>query len=222
MNKVYITGDNEALKEELSSFLSQKNEIVHDKSAGIIFETTVFNRDLKSENLASIEKDFKDDALIVSASQCITVLEQQKFLNKKNRLAGMSLYPTFTAVKGIEISGSGLTAEGSISRAKELFEQAGKEVHITEDRPGMVNLRIVSLIINEAYLVLQEGTSNKKDIDTAMKLGTNYPYGPIEWSERIGIDIIYNVLLNMYEAYGDDRYRVTPLLREKYLEVIMA
>jgi 3-hydroxybutyryl-CoA dehydrogenase len=79
-------------------------------------------------------------------------------------------------------------------------------------------MRIISLIINEAYLVLQEGTSDRKDIDTAMKLGTNYPYGPIEWSERIGIDLIYHILKSMFEEFGDDRYRITPLLKETYLE----
>ena len=79
-------------------------------------------------------------------------------------------------------------------------------------------MRIISLIINEAYLVLQEGTSDRKDIDTAMKLGTNYPFGPIEWSERIGIELIYHILKAMFEEFGDDRYRITPLLKETYLE----
>jgi 3-hydroxybutyryl-CoA dehydrogenase len=82
----------------------------------------------------------------------------------------------------------------------------------------MISLRIIAMIINEAYLVLQEGTSNRKDIDTAMKLGTNYPYGPIEWSEKLGIELVYNILKSMFDEYGDDRYRITPLLKEKYLE----
>jgi len=82
----------------------------------------------------------------------------------------------------------------------------------------MVSMRIISMIINEAYLVLQEGTSNREDIDTAMKLGMNYPHGPIDWSEKIGLDLIYNILFTMNEEFGDDRYRITPLLKEKYLE----
>ncbi len=50
-----------------------------------------------------------------------------------------------------------------------------------------------------------------------MKLGTNYPFGPIEWSEKIGVELIYNILKSMSDEYGDDRYRITPLLKEKYL-----
>ncbi|MCB0729267.1 MAG: 3-hydroxyacyl-CoA dehydrogenase, partial [Ignavibacteriae bacterium] len=95
------------------------------------------------------------------------------------------------------------------------------EVSTVKDRPGMIAMRIITLIINEAYLVLQEGTSNREDIDTAMKLGTNYPHGPIEWSEMIGVDLVYNILLAMMNDFGDDRYRITPLLKEKYLESLM-
>jgi 3-hydroxybutyryl-CoA dehydrogenase len=54
-----------------------------------------------------------------------------------------------------------------------------------------------------------------------MKLGTNYPHGPIEWSEMIGLDVVYHVLESMYNNYGDDRYRITPLLREMYLESLV-
>ena len=86
------------------------------------------------------------------------------------------------------------------------------------DRTGMVSMRIIAMIINEAYLVLQEGTSDREGIDTSMKLGTNYPYGPIEWSERIGIDLIYFIMKSLLEEFGEDRYRITPLLKEKYLE----
>ena len=55
------------------------------------------------------------------------------------------------------------------------------------DVPGFISARIISMIINEAYYTLDEKVSSKNEIDTAMKLGTNYPYGPFEWSEKIGL-----------------------------------
>jgi 3-hydroxybutyryl-CoA dehydrogenase len=62
---------------------------------------------------------------------------------------------------------------------------------------GFVTPRVISMIINEACLALQEGVSTKEEIDTAMKLGTNYPFGPFEWMDRIGQDKIYALLLKL-------------------------
>ena len=53
---------------------------------------------------------------------------------------------------------------------------------------------MISLIVNEAYLAFEEGVSSREDIDIAMKLGTNYPYGPFEWGKRIGLKEIYDLL----------------------------
>ena len=73
------------------------------------------------------------------------------------------------------------------------------------------------MIINEAFFALEEGVSSKEEIDVAMKLGTNYPYGPFEWQEKIGLQNIYQLLHNLSEK--DKRYSVSPLLRKKYYEL---
>ena len=72
------------------------------------------------------------------------------------------------------------------------------------------------MIINEAYLTAEEGTATPEDIDTSMRLGTNYPYGPFEWSERIGIRHVYEVLKSVQEATGDERYTVAASLQTAY------
>jgi 3-hydroxybutyryl-CoA dehydrogenase len=69
------------------------------------------------------------------------------------------------------------------------------------DEIGFITPRVVSMIINEAFIALKEGVSTKGEIDTAMKLGTNYPYGPFEWAEKIGVEKIKSLLdkLSMQE-----------------------
>jgi 3-hydroxybutyryl-CoA dehydrogenase len=69
------------------------------------------------------------------------------------------------------------------------------------------------MVINEAYYTLEEGTAQRDDIDLAMKLGTNYPFGPFEWAKRIGIRHIVNLLDAVYQATKDERYKVCALLR---------
>ncbi|MBK8554062.1 MAG: hypothetical protein IPL53_24640 [Ignavibacteria bacterium] len=221
MEKIFLIGDDESLMAELSDLLKFKYDIAEelDETVDFIFELTNFNKEIKFNILNFIdEKNSK--AVIISSSLCITALEQAVNSKHPERITGAGLYPTFSEVKGIEITKTNLTSPETFDKVKKLFENVEKEVHEVVDRPGMVSLRIISMIINEAYLVLQEGTSNREDIDTAMKLGTNYPYGPIEWSERIGVELVYNILRSMFDEFGDDRYRITPLLKEKYLEAV--
>lgn len=85
------------------------------------------------------------------------------------------------------------------------------------DRVGMVTPRVIFMIINEACFTLQEGTAKMKDIDISMKLGTNYPFGPFEWADKIGIKNVYEVLDSLYQDTHDERYKICPLLKNNYL-----
>lgn len=84
-----------------------------------------------------------------------------------------------------------------------------------DDRVGLVTPRVVCMIINEAYYTIQEGTASREDIDLAMKLGTNYPYGPFEWCEKIGVKNVYRLLEAVYQDTKDERYKISALLKKE-------
>jgi 3-hydroxybutyryl-CoA dehydrogenase len=104
-------------------------------------------------------------------------------------------------------------------RLAEVCQQLGTAYLLVEDRVGLVTPRILSMIINEAYYTCQEGTATAADIDLAMKLGTNYPFGPFEWTEKIGIGQVYQLLESVYDDTRDERYKICPLLKKEYLRV---
>ena len=79
---------------------------------------------------------------------------------------------------------------------------------------GELSLRVVSCMVNEAFLTLSEGVATAEDIDRAMKLGANYPKGPFERAEEIGADVIVGKLDELRETHGD-AYLAAPLLRER-------
>jgi 3-hydroxybutyryl-CoA dehydrogenase len=89
----------------------------------------------------------------------------------------------------------------------------GKQCTWLDDMVGFITPRVVSMIINEACLALEEGVSTREDIDTAMKLGTNYPFGPFEWMEKIGRDKIYELLIKL--SRDQPRYQPAPFLSGK-------
>lgn len=80
------------------------------------------------------------------------------------------------------------------ARSEMILSVFHKHVKWLADKPGFVAPRVVSMIINEAFIALNEKVSSKEDIDTAMKLGTNYPFGPFEWAELIGIENVRSLL----------------------------
>ena len=79
------------------------------------------------------------------------------------------------------------------------------------DEPGMVSARVISMIINEAYFAMEDGISSEKEIDIAMKLGTNYPNGPFEWKTQIGAQPIFELLKKL--STSDFKYRPSILLK---------
>jgi 3-hydroxybutyryl-CoA dehydrogenase len=128
---------------------------------------------------------------------------------------GIAADPTFLNREVLEVS----VHRKNRTEASDLLSKMGIEAAIVADRVGLVTPRIISMIINEAYFTVQEGTAKREDIDTGMKLGTNYPMGPFEWTEAWGISNIYELLEALYLDTKDERYKICPLLKQEYLEL---
>lgn len=101
-------------------------------------------------------------------------------------------------------------------KAEKILSCFDKKTEWVSDVPGFVTARVVSMVINEAYLALEERVSSKEEIDIAMKLGTNYPYGPFEWSKKIGIKNIYELLQSL--SVQNSRYEPASLLKQEALQ----
>lgn len=134
---------------------------------------------------------------------------------REKNVFGANFLPGFIESDLMEVSAA-LNAD--TGKLKSLMERLGWAYDIVEDSVGLVRPRVVCMIINEAYMTAGEGTATKEDIDISMKLGTNYPYGPFEWAEKIGIQNVYEVLQAVREATGDNRYLVSEALEQQFFE----
>jgi 3-hydroxybutyryl-CoA dehydrogenase len=133
----------------------------------------------------------------------------------KANIFGFNGLPTFLSRTILEVSALNPSDVPSLS---ERCNKLGTEFLVVDDRVGLVTPRIVCMIINEAYYTVQEETATREDIDMAMKLGTNYPYGPFEWCNRIGVKHVYELLEAVYEDTHDERYKICSLLKKEYLK----
>ena len=129
-----------------------------------------------------------------------------------SQVFGFCGLPTLLDRELLEVS---LKSEADSPMLATVCRQLGTKYQVVSDRSGMVTPRVICMIINEAYFVLEEGTANRDDINVAMKLGTNYPWGPFEWCERIGIDNVYQVLTAMRKESNDERFRISSLLETR-------
>jgi len=93
-----------------------------------------------------------------------------------------------------------------------VLKQLHKTAIVTQNTPGFISARTIAMIVNEAFFALGDNISSEAAIDTAMKLGTNYPLGPFEWAEKIGHNHLYDLLQTL--AFTDPRYECAPALKQ--------
>jgi len=119
----------------------------------------------------------------------------------------------YSTASRIAISWSADTTREARDQAVGLLTRAGLKVTAVADLPGLVVLRTVAMLANEAADALLQGVGSAADIDLAMRAGVNYPCGPLAWASRIGISQTLRVLDNLQRSYGESRYRPSLLLR---------
>lgn len=110
-----------------------------------------------------------------------------------------------------------VSADANKPTAIKILQQLGWQYIFAPDIRGMIAARSISMIINEAYYALGDNVSSKAEIDVAMKLGTNYPFGPFEWSEKIGLKNIYRLLKTL--SVEDDRYIAASYLEQELTNI---
>ncbi len=103
----------------------------------------------------------------------------------------------------------------ALTTACGFFQSLGKQVSIIDDIPGMVVMRTVCMLANEAAEAVYHGVATVEDVDIAMCSGVNYPQGPLRWADRVGMAWLLQVLKALQATYGDDRYRPSALVQRK-------
>ncbi|MEN9560441.1 MAG: 3-hydroxyadipyl-CoA dehydrogenase [Pseudomonadota bacterium] len=122
----------------------------------------------------------------------------------------------FHKAKRICITRASSCSDDAYAKVVALLQQAKFEVTRMGDVPGMPVTRTVCMLINEACDAVFQGVANVNDCDTAMRNGVNYPLGPFAWADQLGTGHIIKVLRNLQKTYGEERYRLSPLLQHRH------
>ncbi len=184
------------------------------KKAQIAIDVVVESLDTKRDLIRTLDQSLPSDAPLLTATLSVTATQVGAWSAQPARVVGFGALPPLKRGNLIELAPGLQTDPSTLGEAQKFFASLGLETAVVEDSVGLILPRIVCCLVNEAAYALLENVAQPRDIDTAMKLGTNYPYGPLEWGDLIGLDVVLAVLRGLFDEYGDDRYRPAPLLKQ--------
>jgi 3-hydroxybutyryl-CoA dehydrogenase len=183
----------------------------------VVIEAVTENIDLKLAIFADLDRVTAKGAVLCSNTSSISITKIAAATKRPELVAGMHFMnpvPLMKLVEGIK----GLqTSDDTFKRVGDFARELGKTFVEAKDMPGFVVNRILMPMINEAVYTLNEGIASVKDIDEAMKLGTNQPMGPLTLADFIGLDTCLAIMKVLHDGLGDSKYRPCPLL-VKYVE----
>lgn len=211
-SKISIS-DMEAAKNRLkySNFL-----VEHVKEADLIIEAVPEKIDIKKTIFEVIDQHAPEDCLFATNTSTMSPTEIASFTKRPENVIAMHFFNPVHKMPLIEIIRGLETSDATAEAIQMAAIQMGKETVIVNEFPGFVTSRISALVGNEAFYMLQEGVGTAEEIDKAIKLGLNYPMGPFELGDLVGLDTRLNNLKYLHEKLGE-KYRPAPLL-EKYVK----
>jgi 3-hydroxybutyryl-CoA dehydrogenase len=183
----------------------------------LMLEAVTENIELKKKILYEFDLRAHDTTLFASNTSSLSITELSTAVNPKRqgRVVGLHFFNPPRVMKLLEIISTEATEPSALDLARELAAKLDKVPVICKDAPGFITSRLGIVLINEAIFALQEGLMSAEDIDTSMKLGYNFPMGPLALADFIGLDVVFAITQTLFDSYQDGKYRPCLLLRKK-------
>jgi 3-hydroxybutyryl-CoA dehydrogenase len=204
---------------ELSKARGLEAELVSDAAriegnVSLVIDTSAGDQVMKRGALEKLDSGLAPSAVIITSCLGGSTTLMASWTKRPERVVGFATFYPLAERKIIEIAAGLRTSDRALQQAQDHFKSLGKESVKVKDAAGLTFPRILSLIINEAARSLEEGVAKADEIDIAMRLGVNYPMGPLRWADQIGLDEVLAVLEGLERETGDDRYRPAPLIKK--------
>ncbi len=170
--------------------------------------------ELRKRIFREIEKYIGPETIIATNSTTLVITEMSSELNYPQRCVSLHFLSPADKIPVVEIARGLNTSDDTFEKACQFARIFGKKVVQVVESPGIISTRLIAPLINEACEILMEGVGKMEDIDETMKMGFGFPLGPFEMADKIGLDTIVRWLDNLYNEFGDLKYKASPLLKK--------
>ncbi|MBI1363537.1 MAG: 3-hydroxybutyryl-CoA dehydrogenase [Proteobacteria bacterium] len=183
----------------------------------LVIEAATENESIKAKIFREVDAVLQPSAILASNTSSISITRLASYTSRPEQFIGMHFMNPVPMMKLVEVINGIATSTKTYKTVVATAEKMGKTVALAEDAPGFIVNRLLLPMLNEATFALQDGVADVVSIDTAMKLGTAHPMGPLELADFIGLDTCLSIMRVLHTELGDSKYRPCPLL-VKYVD----
>ena len=200
----------QAAEANLATFTSAREA----KDVDVAIEAVTENEDLKRRIFLELDEVVRPGGILATNTSSIPITRIAAATKRPESVIGMHFMNPVPVMQLVELIRGAATSDETYTTIRTMAERMGKTTVVSKDYPGFIVNRILIPMLNEACFALMEGLGTAEDIDTAMKLGTNQPMGPLQLADFIGLDTVLYIAEVLHKGLGDSKYRPCPLLRQ--------
>ncbi len=204
----------QARADEILSKLTPTTDLGKVSECDYFIEAVPEIEDLKLKIFKDADEAAPEHTILATNTSAIPISLIAGATNRPEKVIGTHFMNPVPIMKLVEIILAYQTNDETHKVTEELMIGFGKEIVTAQDFPGFITTRMILPFMNECMYLFYEGQGTKEDIDKSAKLAFNHPMGPFEWIDFVGIDTILNILKNLHESHGSDRYFPCPIMQQ--------
>lgn len=194
--------------------IATSTDLAAGADADLFVEAAPESVEIKKGLFERAAATLRDDAILASNTSSLPIGDLARFVTDPSRFVGIHFFNPVPLMALVEVVVGAETSQATVAAARGFAEAVGKTPITVKDSPGFVVNRILFPTINEAAAAYHEKVASAQDIDTGMKLGANWPMGPLALADLVGLDTTCAILETLERELGDAKYRPSPALTE--------